>query len=236
MRGTRQRASSTANATRKRIASTSASETVPATFQCTFSNVTQKTLARKRKLVSCLMRAAPGGRASSSTRVRRETFVRHSSRERARRRACRPASGRAGRAARPTIPSTSSGATTTPAPASRISSRGGAVGRHDGEDRPLGREVLEHLAAEHALAAAARLRDQEQQRLGVALQLERAAARRVGDQLEPVAERQLPRPTRGRSSGSRRGSARRRRRGRDCCERGQERPRVALAEERARRA
>ena len=68
--------------------------------------------------------------------------------------------------------------------------RSRAVRRHRGEDRPLGREVLEHLPGEDALAAAAGLGDQEQQRLGVALQLERAAARHVRDQLEPVAERE----------------------------------------------
>ena len=62
----------------------------------------------------------------------------------------------------------------------------GAVGRDDGEDRPLGGEVLEHLPGEHAPAAAVGLGDQEQQRLGVALQLERAAVRRVRDQLDPV--------------------------------------------------
>ena len=90
----------------------------------------------------------------------------------------------------------------------------GAVRRHGGEDRPLGREVLEDLPGEDAAAAAARLRDQQQKRLGVALQLERAPARRVRDQLEPVAEARGSPPTRGRRSGSRRRSARRRRRDR----------------------
>jgi hypothetical protein len=65
---------------------------------------------------------------------------------------------------------------------------GGAVRRHDREDRPLRRQILEDLPGEDALAAAARLGDEQQERLGVALQLERAAARRIGDQLEPVAE------------------------------------------------
>ena len=72
--------------------------------------------------------------------------------------------------------------------------RGGAVRRHGGEDRPLGGEVLEHLPGEDAAAAAAGLGDQQQQRLGVALQLERAAARHVRDQLEPVAEPERLRP------------------------------------------
>ena len=66
--------------------------------------------------------------------------------------------------------------------------RGRAVGRDGGEDRPLGREVLEDLPGQDAPAAAARLRDQEEQRLGVPLQLERAAARDVAEQLDAVAE------------------------------------------------
>ncbi len=43
--------------------------------------------------------------------------------------------------------------------------RGRAVGRDGGEDRPLGREVLEDLPGQDAAAAAAGLRDQEEQRL-----------------------------------------------------------------------
>mgnify|MGYP003694605697 CR=1 FL=1 len=75
------------------------------------------------------------------------------------------------------IPSTSSGATTTPDAglANQLGSR--AVGRHDGEDRPPRREVLEDLPGEDTLAAAACIRDEQQQRLGVAL--ERGASRRA---------------------------------------------------------
>ena len=62
------------------------------------------------------------------------------------------------------------------------------------ESLGLGGEVLEHLPGEDALAAAARLGDQEQQRLGVALQLERLRPRRERDQLEPVAEPEPFRP------------------------------------------
>ena len=92
--------------------------------------------------------------------------------------------------------------------------RGRAVGRDGGEDRPLGREVLEDLPGQDAPAAAARLRDQEEQRLGVPLQLERAAARDVAEQLDAGRrDRATPR-TRGRRRGSRRRSGRRRRRGR----------------------
>ena len=88
---------------------------------------------------------------------------------------------------------------------------GRAVGRHDREDRPLGGEVLEDLAREHALAAPGRVGDQQQQRLRVALELERLAARRVREQPQPVAESERLGPERGRPSGSRRGSAPRRR-------------------------
>src|SRR4029079_11507424 len=49
-------------------------------------------------------------------------------------------------------------------------------------------EVLEDLPGQDAAASPSGLRDQEEQRLGVALQLERAAARDVAEQLDPVAE------------------------------------------------
>src|SRR5690348_18308368 len=70
VRGTRSRRVPSANESRKRIASTSASDTVPAKFQCTFSNVTQKTLARNRKLVTRLTRAVPA--RSEERRVGKE--------------------------------------------------------------------------------------------------------------------------------------------------------------------
>jgi hypothetical protein len=59
--------------------------------------------------------------------------------------------------------------------------RGRALGRDDGEDRALGGEVLEHLPREDAAPAAAGLGDQEQERLRVALQLERATTGDVRD-------------------------------------------------------
>src|SRR4051794_19889342 len=65
---------------------------------------------------------------------------------------------------------------------------GGAVGRHDGEDRALRSEILEDLPRQDAFAAAARVRDQEKQRLRVALQLERATPRDVAEELDAVAE------------------------------------------------
>ena len=111
--------------------------------------------------------------------------------------------------------------------------RGGAVRRHGGEDRPLGGEVLEDLPGEHALAAAARLRDQQQQRLGVALQLER----RGGAATYGISSSRSPSPSvsaHSRSAGAEVADEA----GDDVeaglGERGQERPRVALAEEAAR--
>src|SRR3954468_2661563 len=52
VRGKRVPPHSNANATRKRIVRTSAMPTAPATFQCTFSQVMQKSVARKRAPVS----------------------------------------------------------------------------------------------------------------------------------------------------------------------------------------
>ena len=137
-----------------------------AMLQCTFSKVQQKIVARKKKLVSLplvagsrpchaarqatpptrafeqvgeLLRRACGGRASSATPRRARP-----------RRACLRASGRAvavsSRPSRRCRP----GATTTPGAGLADQVRGGAVGRDDGKDRPLGGEVLEHLAGEHA--------------------------------------------------------------------------------------
>jgi hypothetical protein len=47
VRGKRGAPHSTANAPRKRIVRTSEIPTAPATFQCTFSQLTQKSVARK---------------------------------------------------------------------------------------------------------------------------------------------------------------------------------------------
>ena len=163
VRGTRQRRVETANATGSRIASTSASDTVPATFQCTFSNVTQKTLARKRKLVARLTRCAPAAARAPATRERRETFSRHSSESSVRlQRPVAPARVQVAQRARDPVDVVGRDDHAGARLADQLRRR--AVGRHDREDRPLGGEVLEDLAAEHALAAAAGLRDQEQQR------------------------------------------------------------------------
>src|SRR4029077_3251594 len=72
--------------------------------------------------------------------------------------------------------------------------RGHAVGRHRGQNGPLGGEVLEDLPARDDLAAGWRGRPQEQVRLRAALQLERAPMRQVVHQLEPVAQVELLHP------------------------------------------
>ncbi len=183
-------------------------------LQCTFSNVQTKSVARKKKLGDALSIAKRRSRrssrsASSSTRVRRETFSRHSSertalwRSPARQRSRSAVSSRA-------IPSTSSGATTTPAPVSR---RSCAAAPSGGTSARIGRSAARYSKTFPESTPRPRpvgLRDQQQQRLGVALQLERAAVRRVRDQLDPVGDARSP--TRGRSSGSRRRSAQPRRR------------------------
>src|SRR6266542_6880952 len=51
-RGTRDETDDVANAARNAIVSRSASEIEPPTLQCTFSNVTQKSVARNRPFVS----------------------------------------------------------------------------------------------------------------------------------------------------------------------------------------
>src|SRR5439155_24779049 len=107
-----------------------------------------------------------------------------------------------------------------------------AVGRHRRQDRPLRGEVLEDLAAEDSVPPTARFGDQQEERLGVALQLERAPAGCVRQELEPVAqvERLRPLPI-GRTEVAEEA-------GDDVepglRERAQERPRVAFAEEAAR--
>ena len=232
VRGTRQAASTTTNATRKQDREHVRERHGPATFQCTFSNVTQKTRrqeeeARDAPHATC----APAAARAPATRVRRETFSRHSSESARRLRAPRRASGRAASRSARAIPSTSSGATTTPAPASRISSAAAPSG---GTTARIGRSAARYsntFPESTPLPAAAGLRDQQQQRLRVALELERAAARRVRDQLEPVAEAERLGPLAvGRAEVAEEARD-------DVVEaelqRGQERPRVALAEERA---
>ena len=59
---------------------------------------------------------------------------------------------------------------------------------HRGEDRPLGREVLEHLGRENASAPAPRVGDEEQERLRVALKGECLAMRQVREELNARVE------------------------------------------------
>ena len=66
----------------------------------------------------------------------------------------------------------------------------GSVGRDGGEDRPPDRDVLEDLPREDALAPAACVGDQQEERLRVPLQRERLGARRIREKLEAVAEPQ----------------------------------------------
>ncbi len=125
--------------------------------------------------------------ASSSTRTRRES--RSSSRFASSTEASPPFANRPCRstsAAR--IPSTSSGATTTPELGLADEVRGSAVGRHDRQDRPAGCDVLVDLPGEDAFSAAARVGHEEEQRLRVALESQRIGPRRVRDELEAVAE------------------------------------------------
>ena len=164
-------------------------------------------------------------RANSSTRVRRETLSRHSSLPRA------PALVQRAQRADHAVDVVGRDDDARAGFADQLGC--GAVRRHDGKDRPLRGEIFEDLAAQHALAAPACLRDQQQQRLRVALQLERPPARRVRNQLEPVAEVELVGPLAvGRAEVAEEAHD-------DVVEarllhRSQERARVALAEERAR--
>ena len=119
-----------------------------------------------------------------------------------------------------------------PAPISSIRRRRRAVRRNRGEDRPLGGDVLEHLARDDAGAASARVGRDQQQRLRVALQLERAPARHERDHLDAVAEPERVRELavgRAEAADEARDDVLEPRLG----ERAQERLRVALAEERA---
>ena len=169
-------------------------------------------------------------RASSSTRVRRDTRRRHSS-------------DRGGASSSPRCQSRVQFAECgldplgvlrrhdDPGACLADQLRRRAVGWDEREDRPLGREVLEHLAAQNALAAPTGLGDQEQQRLRVALELERASPRGVGDELEPVTEPELLRPL-----AIRRAEVTKEARldvEPALAQRSEERPRIALAEKRS---
>ena len=104
-----------------------------------------------------------------------------------------------------------------------------SVGWDGSEDRPFGGEVLEDLSREHAFAPSVRLGDQEQQRLGVPLQLERPPPGCERNQLQPVTKTERVRPlavgsTEVADEASDQVEVR-------AGQRGEKRPRVAAAEE-----
>src|SRR5205085_2606954 len=99
------------------------------------------------------------------------------------------------------------------------------------EDRPLRGEILEHLAGEDAASPAAGLGDQQEQRVGAALEPERLAMRRERMQLEPIAEAERLGPLA--VAGAEVADEARRHVQAGGGERLQERPRAALAEEAA---
>ena len=112
------------------------------------------------------------------------------------------------------MPATSSGATTMPAPVSRIRRAAAPSG---GTTARIGRSAARYsntFPESTPSPAAAGLRDQQQQRLGVALELERAAPRRVRRGARAGRRARASPRTRGRRCGSRRGSGRSRPRGR----------------------
>ena len=211
--------------------STSASPTAPATFHCTFSQVTHRSVARKSEPV-ILKRALSSTSASSSTRADRPSRSRSSADSGVPSSA--PACHFACSSDRAAVKAgTSSGRRHDPGSGLTDEIRRGAVGRHSGEDRALGREVLEHLPRQHSPPTSARFGDQQEESIGVALERERLAARHVRMQLEPVTEpeRLRPLPIGDAEVADEAGD--------DVleaglCECGQERPRIALPEEAAR--
>src|SRR6266540_4912853 len=232
VRGKRGRPHSSAKAARKRIVSTSAMPTAPATSQWTFSQVTQNRVARKsvpvtfmctlvqqvtlcyllavplvprgtEKVTLCYLRTAEWwdlGSFETHEELRQllhacpatESLPILRGERRAVERPCRPAGvelGEGRRQGRDVVGRRDDASAHLPDQLG-----GGALGRHGGEDRPLGGDVLEDLPREHAPAAAPGLRDQQQQRVRVALQRERLAPRHVRVELEARAESERLRP------------------------------------------
>src|SRR6266540_999292 len=214
VRGKRGRPHSSAKAARKRIVSTSAMPTAPATSQCTFSQVTQNSVARKsvpvtfmctlvqqvtlcyllavplvprgtEKVTPCYLRTAEWwdlGSFETHEELRQllhacpatESLPILRGERRAVERPRRPAGvelGEGRRQGRDVVGRRDDASAHLPDQLG-----GGALGRHGGEDRALG------------------LRDQEQQRVRVALQRERLAPRHVRVELESRAESERLRP------------------------------------------
>ena len=215
--------------------STSESERSPPTLQWIFAKVTVNDGREEQRVDDRLppahvVTSARSSSAVSSTRVERASWRRHSSDSAT---SGRPPFGSGDRARASASLSASTSSERHDDSRSGLADQIGcsAVGRHRGEDRTPCRDVLEHLPREHALAASAGVRDQQQEGLGVALQGERRRSRRVGDQLEPVAEVELVGPLAV-------GAAEVAEKTRDGIDPGvvqrlQERPWVALAEEAA---
>src|SRR6266545_1739845 len=199
VRGKRGRPHSSAKAARKRIVSTSAMPTAPATSQWTFSQVTQNRVARKsvpvtfmctlvQQVTLCYLRTAEWwdlGSFETHEELRQllhacpatESLPIVRGERRAVERPRRPAGvelGEGRRQGRDVVGRRDDAGAHLPDQLG-----GGALGRHGGQDRPFGGEVLEDLPREHAPAAAPGLRDQQQQRVRITLQRERLAPQHV---------------------------------------------------------
>ena len=235
VRGKRVRrpAHSSANATRNKIVRTSASPTAPADVPVHLLPGDAEQRREEERAGDLHSRPRDQHARRAPRRGRRGRAARGRPAPAASRSARPPATARGAPRAPPWSAATSSGATTTPAPVSRISSAAAPSGGTAARIGPLGGEVLEDLPRQHALAAAVRLRDQEQQRLGVALQRERLAPRDVRDAARAGRRARAPPPTRGRrtrKSPTKRATTSS---SPDSASAAQERPRVALAEEAA---
>ncbi len=171
---------------------TSARLTEPAISQRTFSKVTQKSVAKKRKSVRRLTRSRMQVGQLLDPRPPRQPLTLLGREDVAVEAAGPPARDQAfergadsGHVLR---------ADDDPGAGLAQKPRRLAVRRDGRQDRPLGGEVLEDLPGEHGPAAPFRFRDQQEERLGVPLQLQRLAMARVRDELEAVPQPQPVRP------------------------------------------
>src|SRR6266511_642604 len=218
VRGKRGPPHSSTNATRKRIVRTSAIPTAPATFHCTFSQLTQTSVARKSVPVSLTislsirasLAGGADGRAVEPARpedgiasdasfeasenlgelfdacAASETLPILGREQRAVERSGRPAGVQLGERARERADVVGCRNDARARLADELGR--GSFGGHRGEDRPLRGQVLEDLPRQHALAPPARVRDQQEQGVRVALERKRLPARHVRVNLEPGAE------------------------------------------------
>src|SRR5579884_3988241 len=217
--------------------------TLPATFQCTFSNVITKSVASSSPPASRVLAlpAPPEPRRRSYEPFQRvgELLDAGAAGEPL------PPRGREGRlvelAGPPALVQRAErgadrllvlGACDEAGAAFPDQRGGGAVLGHDREDRTLGREILEDLAGEDAASAALGVGDQQQQRVRLALQAERLAPRHVVDQLDAFVEPELVHVV-AVARAEVADEAHRHVVETGCGERAQKRPRVAPPEERA---